>query len=401
MPEVKQAFDGVNASQQTLEAARQNAADVAAAHPLAGITDPAHVPDRYMVRGDQGAQGVKDFVAHSGGDPAAMQAFDERFVGKMHEVPGLVDQNTGLINARKLDKLTTDYSGMLSERPELARKLSDLKSAQDYYDTVKGDDAKAARDYQNGVVKHFLGGVDPVAAVQKVFNGPNAEKNFAVLVDKLQDNPEALNGMRAAVSRYLVNQARDAGLQSASGLNPLKTADLSAWIEHNKPTLMKVFGDGATGGGQAINNIYAAMKEMRLQGEVKDTAGLVPTASKSMFKGQKSTTATDHGVSGAGMLAGGVLGHVLKIPLEVAVAIGGVFKNALHGVQQAGLKSQDDLVATMLASPETTAAWRAIRLSGNHVTPLQINRFVRALTRTVPIAAGATTPNQPTPQRLP
>jgi hypothetical protein len=383
-PEVKTAFDGMEKAQATLAAARENAAATAASHPLAGITDPAHVPDTYMTRGDDGAAQVKQFVAHTGGDPAAMQAFDDSFVRKMYDVPGLVDRNTGLINGKKLEKLTSDYSGMLSQRNELAGKLSNLKDAQDLYDQVKGEAAIASRAYQNGVAKNFLGGLDPVAAVQKVFDGPNSEANFAKLVDMTKGNPDALDGMRNAVSRYLVNKARSAGLQGASGMNPLKTADLLDWVSRNKPALLNIYGNG-----QGLNNIYAVMKELRIQSEVRDTAGAIPTGAKSMFQDTKPDTA-DHGVSGAGMLIGGGVGHFFGIPEEVSLSVGGAFKNIWRRFRQAGLESTDDLVATMLASPETTRAWRTIvqaRRTGK-ATPLQLGRFVQSVIRSAPETTG-------------
>src|SRR6185437_6990667 len=210
-PEVKAAFDGAAKAQETLAAAQANVAEVAAAHPLKGIQFLSEIPGRYLQPGDTGAEQVRQFARDTGDDPASMHAFDDYVVYRMRG-DGVVRPD-GAIDPKALARFLARYQGALSARPELAAKLSSIKTAQQTLDDVTAASQARIDAFQNGVARHFLND-DPQTAVRKAFATGNPPETFRGLVDAVKGNSDATDGLRKAVADFITDRmssARPAG----------------------------------------------------------------------------------------------------------------------------------------------------------------------------------------------
>lgn len=268
------------------------------------------------------------------------------------------------------------------------------KEFQDALDAYRAGRVQEQAEVQRSAVGKFLGqNADPVKAVGEIFSSKKADqaKVFKDLVDKVKGDPDALAGLRSAVSKHINDNIAKASMdQNPSGqvTGKLGRPDmLRQFITQNKNALREVYG-----GGQALNNLEGVASEIRRNQEWESRANI---------KGQ-SNTAKNMAQTARNAQKPSMLGWIMKQTLEKggtwlgaskAGPKGAVFgKEAgswLHdkltsGFRQSNLDTVEKIQLKMYDDP-VFAREMLQRFGSQNPTNPALHRAMRAALKTAPL----------------
>lgn len=153
-----------------------------------------------------------------------------------------VNDTTGAFIASKAEAWLKRNSALLGEFPELAREFRSTAAAQRAVDELAASQ-KAERDaFNKSAMRHFLDpDLDTGTALDRLFRrrvGHNPIASMRELVQSMQRDPAALNGLRRSVVEWLADRGLPGAEKAIKGPHPLEKL-----VADNRDTLRQVFTD--------------------------------------------------------------------------------------------------------------------------------------------------------------
>jgi len=221
------------------------------------------------------------------------------------------------------------------------------KVAQRTIDDATAARATAIKASQDGVVKGFLGGADPVQQVGAILKSKTAERDAAQLGRLTENDPDARARLRRAVAEYILrdlkgNEASATGTETALNGNGLQT-----FLRNSGPALRHIMAPADMTALQGVADSLASVGLSRRRGG----AGAVPDAGQPTSFLQHAAHQMFGVVVGGG--PGAAIGSAIAGPLgaTVGAGMGGAVGKALQAARDAGIRNTDHLVSQALLDP--------------------------------------------------
>lgn len=134
-------------------------------------------------------------------NPAALDSYGQAIALSLRKAAVKDGVN---VDPRALERWQSNHAGMLSAFPEVAQKVRNIAGAQDMVEKATASREAAMDVYNHKAIQQLLNGSDPETAMDTVMNGaPDQARAFMA---KIQKNPSALAGARAAAANNFINR---------------------------------------------------------------------------------------------------------------------------------------------------------------------------------------------------
>ncbi len=356
------------------------------------------VPSRFFRSGPRGFEDAQAFRQAAG--PEAMGELRDYALSTLRRA---AEREDGTFDPAKVVSWRERHADALRAFPDIDKALADPVKAAEAV-TQAAAARKAALDArQAGVVARLIKADDPADVTRiigSVFASPNSVATMRRLVREVQDNPEALAGLRKAVADHIAGRLVGNTEAGTSGQSLIRSDAFQQFLRSNGDALKEVFDVAELETIKAIaadlqraNRSIAAVK---LPGQSNTAQDLAATA-----RATRESTVLQRLVSGAGQgTAGLLIGGTLGGPAVGAAAaiIGG---QALTAMRNAGLRTVDDLITDAMLNP-ARARLLLERVGEGHVPSDLPRRITEAYRRATMVPALIGEPEEdapPTPQR--
>ncbi len=208
-PELKASFDTAAKASAVLDDLKAQRKALDLTDPLAKIQNDADVMKKYVTPGASGYENAERLVRDTNGSPDALKATRDHLSELLRDEAEVKSgPNAGTVNPAAYDKFMARYEPFLSH-PAMADVKSSFESvgqAQQALDAVAAEHRAALDAYQKSVARYFLpDDTDPVRAVGKMLNGPNAATDLADLGRQTAADPVAREAVQKAVVEHMLD----------------------------------------------------------------------------------------------------------------------------------------------------------------------------------------------------
>jgi hypothetical protein len=185
-------------------------------------------------------------------NPEAMRRWQQKWGRTLDVFPGL---------RQEVDQMTNQAQTGVANR---ARAQNDVQVAQQHLRQTRADAAEFQR-----VVGH-----DPVKAMDAVFNSPDPRRAMRSLAEATRGNKQASDGLKAALTRYLLATDTNAAPQkTTSGRLPLSQAKTSKRLDTDAEVLAEVYSPEEMNALRSANKVLQVEARKQLRGTTgADTA---------------------------------------------------------------------------------------------------------------------------------
>ena len=295
------------------------------------------VPAQFWRAGPRGSEGVQAFT-HAGGDISTLQDYAASDLRRAAQRPD------GTLDLGRYNAWVKRFDPALSEQPELRARFQTLADAQATLEQTAAARRAATSALEDSAARHFLG-ADPDIAVGKAFGTANPEQTFADLVRLTGGDPAASQGLKRAVTDYILRHFRGNAEAGDTGVNLLKADQYQTFITRQEKALRRLFGNDGFANLEAVSDdlrrANRSITGTKLPGgsnTAQDTAA--------MAKAEGGNTVLSHILAEAGA---GAVGTVTGGPMVGAGAW--LTTKVLGGMRSIGMDKVNDLVQAALLNP--------------------------------------------------
>jgi hypothetical protein len=319
-------------------------------------------------------------------------------------------KSDGTIDPAKFDRWynQTKNTKNIAAAGEWGKKLVSAKEAQQsleqYREQVQKqlDDyrlsrAQANKEFQKTRLSQFIGeNTDPVKVVGKIFKDgtKNPAKEMADLVKDLKQDPDAFNGLKAAIAQHINNNVAKANIieSSRSKVGVVgRPNDLQNFFTKNEKALGEVYSP------EEIKNIKNVSAEIQRNQQYERMANIKGQSNTAKNLAQNSAPAKQsmyswvlHGAgkmaTGAAILGEHFIGGLHGLAIGYGAAKGAAFLDRLHA---AGIENSNALELAMYTNP-VFANEMLQRFSGEQPNKILQNRTLQTAAKLVPATSANT-----------
>lgn len=374
-PELAERFNTASQAQQRLEEIQQNLREHNDAHPLNPGWGSTQLLKRFWRSGPEGAESMKQFIEMTGSSPEAMNAIADYAALDFANRPGII--RNGEIVPKAADLWISQHQGAMSAVPGLRERFASAADAQREVERAVAAHLDARDEFTKSVAGAFMQD-DPERAVARLFTGADRGQKAEALMNVVEHNPAAREGLQRATIDYILGKfsgAPVAGSETAA----LMPQRLQNFIAENRDVLNILFP-----GGLAKN--FDALAEDLRRSQLK-TASKMPGGSDTAELVARSRHGTEGG--GIGTIAAAVIGehagqhifgHLLGGP--TGLTVGAVGSRIFRAQKQALQTAANRVLDQMLLSPEY-----AFEVLNAPKSPLLMQRLGQRVAQTVIQAA--------------
>jgi hypothetical protein len=240
--------------------------------PTRSNTPPSATAGRFLQPGAPEKQQALARMLNAAETPEAGQSAVREYLLSDLATSGVVDQRTGFIRPDRLRQWQNQWGDMTDVAPTIQREVSDMTKRAARGERLAGglaDEVKGAqrnlKQTQDQIDKGALGLVlnsDPDKAVAAVMGRANQSgKLLSELIDVTKADPQARNGLKAAVRDYLVDKATTGAsekLMPGDSRGPVSQAKLSAILKEHEKEMAQVFSP------EEMNTLRAGNRALEL-----------------------------------------------------------------------------------------------------------------------------------------
>ncbi len=346
MPEVASSFENAATAQGTLDAITAQRQALAERYQKAiGPTD-ATMMGQYWKPGASGGDGVKQYMAETGGTPNAVEALIN------HAASTLRGSSDVPITPQRYALWKNRFANALNELPaEVRSRFDTAADAQKEVQDAAARRAEAADQYQKSAAGLLMRADDPVAAVNQAMRSNAGQQNMRFLASQVRGDAEAEAGLRRAVVEVLMDRAAPQGIAGKeagnSGTDWVKNQTFRNVLDQNRAAITEVMTPRQM---QTLDRIAESLKitDRSVSGSRPPvgpgTARDLIANQKYGSVGQKATTLLSAVASGsvrvgsivAGHYLGGLEGSLIGSAITGAVgAVRGTSKSSISTAREA------------------------------------------------------------------
>lgn len=195
------------------------------------------VPAELFFRGGGSPEAAQQFIRAAGGRPRALKAAQDYLATTLRQN---VTRPDGSIDPASLARFQQEYSGTLSQFPELRGRIADLGGAQGVVDQATLAQSARQTEMAGSPLNQFLT-KNPTDAVNAILMSKNSEGAAQRIIEQLRGNSASLSAFKRSVIEWFQGKIQNAGVQPVSG-DPLQSyAKVKAILDSKLPTLQKIF----------------------------------------------------------------------------------------------------------------------------------------------------------------
>lgn len=308
------------------------------------------------------------------------------------ENSGVIDKE-GNIVSDKFDRWNTKIQNRknVANSGDFGTKLLDAKDAQAKLDAYRAQRSEAVQQFNKSQLSKFVGeNADPVKVVGKIFNDKtaNTAKEFGDLVSKLKGDPNAVDGLKAAVAKHINDNVAKASITKDvmnKDVGRVSRADaMQQFFFKNKPALEKIYSP------DEIKNLENVAMEIRRNQEYERMANIKgqSNTAKNLAQNAGEAKKSMYGwlMHGAGQAAGwaALAGeHFGGIKGAVAGYGAGKLAGFLDKARTAGIEKQNMFELQMYNNPEFARAMLQ-KFNGEKPNNILMSKSIQAAAKLIP-----------------
>lgn len=221
-----------------------------------------------QLRGTRLAEQVRRALAGSESEGAGRTAARDYVMSSMRDVVG----RDGRVNLRSLDEWVRQNTGTMRAFPEIDQQITAMRrdivnqraattQMQRQLEDATALRGRTEREIQNSAAALFLERDTP-HAVAAIFESGDPVRKMQQAVGRLRHNPDAMRGLRTAVSDYLERRVTGANTAATTeGANPTSLAQMGDLFRTHRGTLEALYGAGSRE-MRALENAHRAVTDM-------------------------------------------------------------------------------------------------------------------------------------------
>jgi Inorganic Pyrophosphatase len=345
-PELRDRFGSAAAARQQLEDLQAQRAALEKAYPIRPGGADADVMPRYWRSGDGGAEGVKDYLTHTGG---GQQAVDNLTDYAAHSLRTAAERN-GTIDPKLYQTWARRFDGALKQLPtEVRDRFSSAAAAQETVERTTANRAQALRGYENSAAGHFLG-TEPVKAVQSALSSDNPQQTFAELVRMTAGDAPASEGLRRAVVDFIKQRALSNAEGGDTGVPLIKGDVFQTLVKRNAAAFRELFSPAQMA---AMKKVAADLQRSNrsIVGTKLPGGSNTPQDIAAAARYGGKPTVLGNVLDAVGGAIGAAAGHGAESLMLGYFATKGA-RAAVSAMRSAGMSRVDDLVTEAMLHPE-------------------------------------------------
>lgn len=310
--------------------------------------------------GASGGQSVREYVATKGSGPEAIDNMMDIAAASLRKAA----EKNGTWDTAAARKWMSEHQDAINELPPTARRNFDnATTAQELVDTNTAKRAQDIEDFKTGAAKHYLDGLTPEQAVQKVFSDQTRtpETAFKELVAKIGNDKPALDGLRRDFMKYGIKNAQ---IEAQDAINAgLPQGKFSAIANVLKEVIPGMKGTPKAFNDNSIHFMNGMSKFVEQnEGSIRALYGDAAADGMKKLLSQHPGITKPGGSVGElflGLAMGGEnLVGLLPLAGEVKLAVGaGLTANAaLRRLRASGIRNANDLIPKAMEDPQLMRA---------------------------------------------
>jgi len=344
------------------------------------------IPDK-VFRGDNtGYQTTQAFLKAANNSPVAVASLQDMANSSLRKAMG----TSPVLNQKALDTWKAKFKEPLRALDEVSpgysKRFDNAASASDALSEAQSNVAKSRSNAAIEPVKSLLGAQSEDSVISTVGSMLKNKNGFAQINDAVQaagNDPAAINGLRRAGARWLLNETSTAGI--SGGVPVVSGAKLRSVLNQHPQAIEALFGPE---GMNTMRLMAADAERAQAVYSLQKVAGGSDTASNAIAAlKQNAGKYADKGISGMMVLAAldGLRSGSLTYALSSGALAGG--KALVDSFRQRGLSRVNDLVEEALVNPPV-AHNLLERAKTNKDADIgnQLSKLSRTLTRTAIVA---------------
>lgn len=162
---------------------------------------PEKVVQSIVAPGAKGGEIVRALRATAEDDPSVMTHYQTAIGLDLRRAA--LDPD-GTVNLSRLNSWRKAHAPILSELPEVGKRLDTIRGAQQMVEAATAARIAATKEFDTKAIQAFLHGDDPGVAMRALLNGTPADASR--LLSKLQASAPALAGAKQALANYLAER---------------------------------------------------------------------------------------------------------------------------------------------------------------------------------------------------
>jgi hypothetical protein len=393
-------FDTAQKAQQSLDDLIKQRDLLEKVYPLKPGGTNAELAGRYFQPGTKGAEYIDKYTQDTGGTSSAMSNLADYAASQLRSQ---VINKDGEMDLNAYQRWLNRYQSALSKLPkELRRRFENAAGAQQMLDEQTLTRADATREFERSVVRHYLGGQDPIVSIANVLasKSPSATLAMRDLISRVNRDPEALKGLQRDFMDLLEKRTGGTQVAGDTGTRTIKAATYLNMVRDNAGPIKELFGQS---GLNNLTKIGQDIERSNLSVSGTGTPGRSNTMAEKV--GQEKHGATPEGTHASTstsiitlLIANEVGEHVVEhfggaLPSGAILGAGlvGLILNQMHKV---GLHTIDELVTEATLHPEIMQALLA-KVPTEAKSPI-INKLNKQL-MLLGTESAVTSYNRPTP----
>ena len=278
--------------------------------------------------GTEGGQNIDDLINAN----VPKQAIEDSALNKLR-IDNVIRGDEG--DTARLQRWQLKHDAALSRLPELKQKLNDAGSALDLLQAQAEKTQSAKNELLKSSASKFLNNADPVKAIKSVIEQGNGIKNASDIMNRVVNDKQAQEGIKAAVVDHLQNKFGD---------DPKQAEKMFNYLQQNKASLTRLLG-----GEKTFNDIVRVTK-LKMSDAEKGMGSLGDLKTKPEQKQSLLGKIHDKfGEAGEIIAGGGVLHAIPHISLPAKV-IGGALIIG-RSIRNAGYKNVKQFEREIMLNP--------------------------------------------------
>lgn len=240
--------------------------------PQRGTTPPSQTAGRFIQPGQPEKMDALIRMVEASADPASGQAAAREYLMADMASSGVVDTRTGVIRPDRLRQWQAKWGNLDNLVPGFQREIGDMTRRATRGEQLAGDFAaqtkaasKAAKQTQDDIDKGAFGLVlnsDPDKAVASIMDQTNRSgRLLGELINVTASDPQARNGLKAAVRDYLIDKATTGAsekLTPGDRRGPVSQAKLATIFKEHEKEMAQIFSP------EEMNALRAGHKALEL-----------------------------------------------------------------------------------------------------------------------------------------